>query len=130
MTNKLRNIKYAKLFRELLLELMTYTYHKWCCLWHQTSVFSGIFAFFSKLLLMLQLYLYLGGIDVSWAEILLASLFKIIFPNVINFPFLFVLKTPELNWIISHTTQNTGLKTHQYILQELPSQSLLSYHFS
>ena len=71
--------------------------------------FPGIFAFFPKLLLLLQLYL-LGGIDVSWAEILVASLFKIIFPNVIDFPFQFVLKTHELNQIMNCITQIHNVK--------------------
>lgn len=72
--------------------------------------FPGIFAFFPKLLLMLQLHHFLDGTDVSWAEILLASLFKIIFPNVIDFPFLFVLKTPELNQIMNCITQIHNVK--------------------
>lgn len=61
---------------------------------------------------MLQLYLFLGGIDVSWTEILLASLFKIIFPNIIDFPLLFF---PENSWIESNDElYNTN--SHQYIL--------------
>lgn len=86
--------------------------------------FPGIFAFFPKLLLLLQLYL-LGGIDVSWAGILLASLFKIIFPNVIDFPFLFVLKTPELNQITKCITQIHNVKNTPiyFIVAGSPVQS-------
>lgn len=87
-------------------------------------VFPAIFAFFPKLLLLLQLYL-LGGIDVSWAGILLASLFKIIFPNVIDFPFLFVLKTPELNQIMKCITQIHNVKNTPiyFIVAGSPIQS-------
>ena len=40
----------------------------------------------------------------------MASLFKIIFPNVIDFPFLFVLKTHELNQIMNCITQIHNVK--------------------